>query len=513
MPAERLPMRKVREVLRLKYACGASERVIAQSIGIGRTAVAEYIRRAAVIGITWPVPAEVDDAALERKLFAPAGYNPPRSKPVPDWGRVHAELRRRGVTLALLWQEYRSLDADGYGYSRFCDLYGEWRRGVTATMRQTHAAGEKLFVDFAGDTVPVFDALTGEVRDTKIFVAVLGASNYTYAEARFSEALPDWIGAHVNALAFLGGVPRAIVCDNLKAGVTTASRYEPGVNRTYLDLAAHYGTTIMPARPRKPRDKAKVEAAVLIVQRWVLARLRDRRFFSLVELNAAIRVLVEELNGRLMRKLGASRREFFETLDRPALLPLPAETYQYAEWRRARVAPDYHVEVQRHFYSVPFRLIREVVEVRTTEATIEVFHRGVRVASHARSPVKHRHTTIPEHMPSAHRRHASWTPARLLAAADKIGPSTVALCEAIMRTRPHPEQGFRSCLGILSLARSYGPVRLEAACHRGITIGAAGYRSIASILETGLDKAFLPETAPDADPIRHGNIRGRDYFH
>lgn len=513
MPAERLPMRKVREVLRLKYACGASERVIAQSIGIGRTAVGEHIRRAAVIGITWPVPDEFDDTALERKLFAPAGYNPPRSKPLPDFGHIHAELRRRGVTLALLWEEYRSHHPDGYGYSRFCDLYGEWRRGVTATMRQTHAAGEKLFVDFAGDTVPVFDGLTGDTRDAKIFVAVLGASNYTYAEARFSEMLPDWIGVHVNALAFLGGVPKAIVCDNLKAGVTTASRYEPGVNRTYLDLAAHYGTTIMPTRPKKPRDKAKVEVAVLIVERWILARLRDRRFFSLVELNAAIRTLVGELNGRLMRKLGASRREFFDTIDRPALQPLPAEPYQYAEWRRARVAPDYHVEVQGHFYSVPSRLIRQVVEVRITQRTVEAFHRGVRVASHVRSPVKHRHTTITEHMPSAHRRYAAWTPARLLAAAEKIGPSTIALCEAIMRTKPHPEQGFRSCLGILSLARAYGPVRLEAACRRGIAIGATSYRSIASILKTGLDKAFLPDAEPEADPIRHGNIRGRGYFH
>ena len=384
MPAERLPMRKVREVLRQRYACGASERVIAQSLGIGRTAVGEYIRRAAVIGITWPVPGELDDPALERKLFAPAGYNPPQSKPLPDWAHVHAELRRRSVTLALLWQDYRRQHPDGYGYSRFCDLYGEWRRGVTATMRQAHAAGEKLFVDFAGDTMPVFDAITGEVRDTKIFVAVLGASNYTYAEARFSEGLPDWIGAHVNALAFLGGVPKAIVCDNLKAGVTTASRYEPGVNRTYQDLATHYGTTIMPTRPRKPRDKAKVEGAVLIVERWILARLRDRRFFALAELNIAIHALVDELNDRLMRKLGASRREFFKTIDRPALMSLPSQPYQYAEWRRARVAPDYHVELHGHFYSVPSRLIHQVVEVRATQATVEVFHRGVRVASHAR---------------------------------------------------------------------------------------------------------------------------------
>src|SRR5436190_16102019 len=511
MPAERLSMRKVREVLRLKYASGVSARVISRSLGVARTTVAEYIRRAAVIGITWPIAAELDDTALER-LFAPAGYNPAHAKPLPDWHRIHTELRRRGVTLALLWEEYRASEPDGYGYSRFCDLYGEWRRGITATMRQTHAAGEKLFVDFAGDTVPVFDALTGEARACKVFVAVLGASNYTYAEARFSEALPEWICAHVNTFAFLGGVPKSIVCDNLKAGVTAASRYEPAINRTYQDLASHYGTTIIPARPRKPRDKAKVEAAVLIVERWILARLRDQRFFSLTELNTAIRGLVVELNARLMRKLGASRREFFEGLDRPELLPLPSEPYEYAEWRRARVAPDYHVEVRGHFYSVPSRLIRQVVEVRVSEQAIEVFHRGVRVASHARSPVQRRHTTIPEHMPSAHRRYAFWTPARLLAAAEKIGPSTIALCEALMRAKPHPEQGFRSCLGILALARGYGPERLEAACWRGTSTGATSYRSIASILQNGLDKAFLSETAPDPDPIRHGNIRGRDYY-
>ena len=417
------------------------------------------------------------------------------------------------MTLALLWEEYRSLHADGYGYSRFCDLYGEWRRGVTATLRQTHAAGEKLFVDFAGDTVPVFDAVTGEVRDAKIFVAVLGASNYSYVEACASEALPDWIAAHVHVFTFLGGVTKAVVCDNLKAGVTVANRYEPGVNRTYQDLARHYGTTIMPTRPRKPRDKAKVEAAVLVIERWILARLRNQRFFSLVELNTAIRALVDELNERVMRKLGASRREFFETIDRPALMPLPAELYQYAEWRHARVAPDYHIELQRHFYSVPSRLIRQVVEARITQSTVEVFYRGVRVASHARSSVQHRHTTIPEHMPSAHRRYALWTPARLIAAAEKIGPSTTALCEAIMRAKPHPEQGFRSCLGILTLERAYGPVRLEAACQRGITIGAVSYRSIASILKTGLDKAFLPDATPEAAPIQHGNIRGRGYFH
>src|SRR3954470_11857363 len=500
MPAERLSMRRVREVLRLKYACGASVRTIARSVGIGHTTVGEYLRRAAVIGITWPVPAEVDDAELERRLVMAGGFCLAPTRPVPGWTHVHAELRRRGVTLLLLWEEYRAEHGNGYGYSRFCDLYIEWRRGVSATMRQTHVAGEKLFVDYAGDTVPVFDGASGEERRAHVFVAVLGASNYTYAEARWSEGLADWIGAHVNALSFVGGVPKLLVCDNLRAGVTAACRYEPGINRTYQDLAAHYQTAVLPARVRHPRDKAKVETAVLIVERFILARLRNRRFLSLGELNEAIREVQSDLNSRLMRRLGASRREFFETIDRPALLPLPAEPYAYAEWRRCRVAPDYHIEAHGHFYSVPSRLIREVVEARITDTTIEVFHAGQRVAAHPRSALKRRHTTTPEHMPSAHRRYASWTPARMLSFAAQIGPGTAALVETIMRTKPHPEQGFRACLGILQLAKTYGEVRLEAACQRGLTIGARTYGSIASILKTGLDRAF-DETVPDAAPL------------
>ena len=513
MPGERLSMRKVREVLRLKYACGASVRTIARSVGIGRTTVAEYLRRTSVIGITWPVPAEIDDAELERRLFAPAGLNKAPARAMPDWQHVHAELRRRSVTLVLLWEEYRADHADGYGYSRFCDLYIEWRRGVSATMRQTHVAGEKLFVDYAGDTVPVFDAGSGEERPAHVFVAVLGASNYTYAEARWSEGLADWIGAHVNALTFLGGVPKLLVCDNLRAGVTAACRYEPGINRTYQEMAAHYGAAVLPTRVRRPRDKAKVEVAVLIVERFILARLRNRRFLSLSELNEAIRNVLGDLNARLMRKLGASRREFFDTIDRPALLPLPTEPYTYAEWRRCRVAPDYHIEVHGHFYSVPSRLIREVVEARITDTTIEIFHTGRRVAAHPRSALKRRHTTTPEHMPSAHRRYASWTPARMLSFAAEIGPSTTALVEIIMRTKPHPEQGFRACLGILRLAKTYGAERLEAACQRGLSIGARSYGSIASILKTGLDRAFRDTAAPDVAPLLHANIRGRSYYH
>ncbi len=508
-------MRKVREVLRLRHASGASVRTIARAVGVGHTTVAEYLRRAAVIGITWPVPPELDDAALEQRLFAPPGFNTPHSRPLPDWHHVHAELRRRGVTLLLLWEEYRAAHPDGYGYSRFCDLYIDWRRGISATMRQTHVAGEKLFVDFAGDTVPVFDGLSGEARRAHVFVAVLGASNYTYAEARWSEGLADWVGAHVNALSFLGGVPRLLVCDNLRAGVTAACRYEPGINRTYQELATHYGTAVLPTRVRRPRDKAKVETAVLIVERYILARLRNRHFLSLGDLNAAIRELLGDLNARLMRKLGASRREFFETLDRPALLPLPPEPYAYAEWRRCRVAPDYHVEVQGHFYSVPSRLIREVVEARITDGTVELFHAGQRVAAHPRSALKHRHTTIPEHMPSAHRRYASWTPARIQSAAAAIGPGTAALVEIILRGKPHPEQGFRACLGILRLARTYGDARLEAACQRGLSIGARSYGSIASILRTGLDRAFhdTADAPAEAAPLLHANIRGRGYYH
>ena len=300
-------------------------------------------------------------------------------------------------------------------------------------MRQTHVAGEKLFVDYAGDTVPVFDGATGEERPAHIFVAVLGASNYTYAEARWSEGLADWIGAHVNALAFLGGAPKLLVCDNLRAGVTTACRYEPGINRTYQEMAAHYGAAVLPTRVRRPRDKAKVEVAVLIVERFILARLRNRRFLSLGELNEAIREVLGDLNARLMRKLSASRREFFDTIDRPALLPLPPDPYAYAEWRRCRVAPDYHVEVHGHFYSVPSRLIREVVEARITDTTIEVFHAGQRVAAHPRSALKRRHTTTPEHMPSAHRRYASWTPARMLSFAAQVGPGIRTSCCGLCR--------------------------------------------------------------------------------
>ena len=513
MPGQRLPMRQVREVLRLRHVCGHSGHQIAAMVGVSRYTVAEYLRRAGVVGITWPVPPELDDAALERKLFTPPFASTETLRPQPGWARIHSELRRPGVTLLLLWEEYRAGQPEGYGYSRFCELYAAWRGRLSPTMRQTHPGGERLFVDYAGQTVPVIDAATGEVRSAQIFVAALGASNFTYAEARWTQSLPDWIGCHVNAFANMGGVAHQLVCDNLKAGVTAACRYEPGISRTYQDMASHYGTAILPTRVRRPRDKAKVEVAVQVVQRWVLARLRHRRFFSLAELNGAIRELIADLNDRPMRHLGASRRALFDALDRSALLPLPAEPYVYAEWRRCRAGLDYHVEVHGNFYSVPYRLMREPIEARVTDQTVELFHRGVRVAAHLRSPRQNRHTTIPEHMPSAHRRYADWTPTRLLRDAAAVGPATIALVERILTSKPHPEQGFRACLGILRLVRGYGPERLEAACQRGMDIGARSYGSVQSILRNGLDRAYRPEPVPDELPLQHGNIRGSGYYH
>ena len=401
----------------------------------------------------------------------------------------HHEPRRPGVTLMLLWEEYQQAEPDGYDYSRWSELYRGWEGRLSPTMRQSHPAGERMFVDYAGQTVELYDGRTGEIRAAQIFVAVMGASSYTYAEASWTQTLPDWIGSHVRALAFMGGVPAQLVPDNPKVGVTRANWYEPGLTRTYLDLATHLGTAILRARARRPRDKAKVEVGVLVVERWILARLRNRRFFSLSELNQAIAELVADLNARPMRRLGVSRRDLFLELDRLALKPLPAEPYEYAEWRVRRIAPDYHVDIDGHYYSMPHRLIREQLDVRVTAHTIELFRKGERVAVHLRVASRGRHTTIAEHMPSSHRRYAEWTLERIRLDAAAIGPSTAKLTELILESRPHPEQGYRACIGILRLGRQYGVARLEAACDRGLDIGARSYGSIQSILKHGLDKA------------------------
>ena len=513
MPAKRLSMRKIKEVLRLKWAKGLSNRRIAAACGIGRPTVSEYLRRASEAGLTWPLPSDLDDTHLERCLFPPPPALPADARGIPDWASIRRELKHKSVTLFLLWQEYRQANPDGYQYSWFCEHYRAWRGKLDVVMRQDHRAGEKLFVDYAGQTVPIIDRLTGEIREAQIFVAVLGASNYTYAEATWSQGLPDWIGSHVRTFRFLGGVPELVVPDNLRSGVSKAHRYEPDANPTYQDMASHYGVAVLPARVRKPRDKAKVESGVLVVERWILAALRHRQFFSLAELNAVIRDLLEKLNARPFRKLPGSRREHFEQLDRPALQPLPAEPYVYAEWKKARVHIDYHVAIEGHYYSVPHALIKREVDVRITRNTIECFHRGNRVASHVRSHHKGRHTTDPSHMPESHRQAGEWSPERLMRWAARTGPATEKLIQTVLGSRKHPQQAYRSCLGILRLGKAYGDERLEAACRRALTLGSCRYKSIESILKHRLDEQPLEEQQELALPGTHDNIRGPAYYH
>lgn len=505
-------MRKIREALRLRYEQGRSHRQIAASLSIAHSTVREYLSRAERAGVCWPLPAEWDDAHLEAALFPPL---PPStvSRPEPDWSEVHRDLRRdKGTTLQLLWLEYKQAHPDGYQYSRFCERYNAWRSGLDVAIRQPYRAGEKAFVDYAGPAVGIVDRATGEIRPAAVFVGVLGASSYTFVDLTARRSLPDWIGSHVKMFAFFGGVPELVIPDNEKAGVKSACFYEPDLNPTYQDLAAHYGTTILPARPRSPRDKAKAEAAVQAVERWVLAPLRHHTFFSLVEARRAFAPRVAALNERGFQKMEGSRRSLFEELDRPALSPLPATPYEYAEWRRARVNIDYHIQVHHHFYSVPHTLSRQEVEARVTTRTVEIFHRGRRVAVHVRSDRKGGYTTEPGHMPAAHRAHLEWTPSRLIDWAGTVGPETAAFVERLLESRPHPEQGYRSGLGLMKLARSYPTERVEAACHRARTSGTLAYRSVKSILDRGLDR-LPPEPELELPlPREHVHLRGADYY-
>jgi transposase len=514
MPAERVSMRHVREILRLGSA-GISKHEIARRMGLAPSTVRETLKRFEVAGLFWPLPDEVTDATLEARLYKNAGTKQGHRRQLePDWAVIHRELKRKHVTLSILWDEYIERHPDGYRYSRFCDLYRSFEGKLSVTMRQAHAGGEKLFVDYAGDRAPVvIDRLTGEIREAWIFVAVLGASNFTYAEATWTQGLADWIGAHSRALEAIGGVPRLIVPDNTKTAVIKACLYEPSVNRTYAEMAAHYDTAILPTRPRRPRDKAKVEAGVLIMERWIIGRLRNRRFHSLAELNEAIRELLVRLNEeRPIRRLGVTRRELLEELDRPMLKPLPVEPYVFAEWHLRRVGIDYHVEVDSHYYSVPYRFAKDAVEVRLTARTVEVFAKGERIAAHLRSSGNGKHTTVRDHMPSSHRRYADWTIERIRRHAAAIGPSTAALCDLILEERSHPEQGFRACLGIVRLVKAFGALRVEAATTRALDIGARTYGSVRSILDNNLDR-HAPHRGPDSVSILHRNIRGRGYYH
>jgi transposase len=511
MAQERLTMRKIAEVLRLKWECGLSNRAIARSCSISHSTVAEYLRRAQEAGLSWPLPPDLGEDTLFELLFPQASPCSSRVIPCPDWSWVHTELRKKGVTLRLLWVEYREAHADGYGYSQFCALYREWAKRLKPSMRLTHKGGEKVFVDYAGQTVPIIDPHTGEVHAAQIFIGVLGASNYTYAEAHESQELPNWIGAHVRLFSFLGGVPEIVVPDNLKAGVKHPCRYEPDLNPTYQDLAEHYGTAVIPTRVRKPKDKAKVEVGVQVVERWILARVRNHTFFSLADLNQSIRELLAELNTRPMEHLGRSRRELFEALDQPALKPLPELAYEFAIWKKARVNIDYHVEFDKDYYSVSHTLVHEEVYVRATQSTVEIFFNNRRVASHRRTNLPGRHTTIPEHMPPAHQEYLEWSPERLVRWAQTIGPHTAQVVEVLLDSRKHPQQAYRSCLGLLRLGSRYGEDRLEAACCRALPSGIHSYKGVKNILDAKLDQVE-PEEPAAVVPQAHENIRGQTYY-
>jgi transposase len=505
-------MRAIREILRLRWGLGLSQREVANSVGIAQSAVSNCARRAREAGLSWPIDEDLDDAALEALLYrqlVPA--NAPRAKPDLEW--VHRELRRKGVTLQLLWQEYKAAHpSNGYQYTQFCEHYRRFRDNLDIPMRLDHRAGEKAFVDYSGDGIPIHDPRTGEVTYAELFVAVLGASDYTFATLTPSQDLRCWIDAHIRCFEFFGGVPEITVPDQTRTAVTRPCKYEPEVHETYRDFARHYDTAIIPARPRKPRDKAKAEGAVLIAQRWIVARLRDRRFFSIDPAEEAVREEVFRLNRRPFQKLRSTRRELFEKLDRPALRPLPSRRYEFAQWAHPKVNIDYHIVVDKHYYSVPYQLRGFVVDVRYTQSTVEALHKGKRVASHARSYEPCRHTTIPEHMPKAHREHLDWTPSRLIEWGRKSGEATEKLVSLILESRRHPEQGYRPCLGILRLGEQYGRDRLEAASRRAIDTGACSYRSIKSILKSGLDKVPLPRRETSRKPIEHENIRGPDYY-
>lgn len=513
MATERLPMRKIREILRLRRQQRLSVRETARALSVSVGVVSKTASRAEKAGVSWEVAEGLDDVALEERLYGRV-TGPSDDRPRPDPVHLHTELRRPGVTLELLHLEYLEQHPSGLRYTAFCDDYRKWLAKTSVTMRQLHKAGEKCFVDFSGVQPSYLDPGTGERVFVELFVAALGASNLTYAEAAASQKVEDFVGAHVRCFTYLGGVPTMLVPDGLKAAVTVSCRYEPGIQRTYAEFARHYGTAVVPARPYKARDKAKVEVAVQIAQRWILARLRNETFFSLEALNARVRVLLEELNARPMKKLGGiSRRELFERVERGALRALPSAAYECAEWIQRTVNTDYHVEVDKHWYSVPYELVHETVWARFTAGTVEILHNNGRVASHVRSRVQYKHTTDPAHMPEGHRRHAAGAEG-VLAWAATVGPMAVAMVRRLLEANPVREQGWRSARGLQRIGEKYGPVRTELACARALRFGARSYKPVANILALGRESAGVLEDEPEERiAIMHENVRGPDYYH
>jgi len=506
-------MRQLREVLRLNFESHLAPRQIGSICKVSKSTVQRYLERLNAAGLSWPLPSDLDDVSLERRLFPPPPVVSPEQRCLPDCAAIHRELKSgKNVTLQLLWEEYKQANPLGYAYSWYCELYRDWKRRLDVVMRQEHRAGEKTFVDYAGQTVPVTDPQSGEVRQAQVFVAVLGASNYTYAEATWTQNLWDWIQAHIRAFEFFDGTSYLVVPDNLKSGVNKACFYEPELNRTYGDLAIHYCVGILPARPYHPRDKAKAEVGVQVVQRWVLAALRKRQFFSLAELNEAILELVHKLNERPFRKLAGSRAELYRLIDRPALQPLPLHAFVYAEWKKARVDLDYHIELGGHYYSTPYQLVGKEVDVRSTSGAVEIFCQGKRVASHMRSSKPHVASTDAAHRPKSHQQYLEWTPTRIIAWAGKVGPFTARLVENILTSKPHPEMGYRSALGVNRLEREYGAERLEAACTRAVRLNVDSFQSVKSMLKNSLDRQPLPQLLLMPSPVTHENLRGPGYY-
>jgi transposase len=503
-------MRKIREILRLKSQ-GRSHREIARSCKVGYGTVGELLRRASKVGLSWESAQVEDEDQLERLLYPPA---PPRSeeRAGPDFSQVYLESKRPGVTLQLLWEEYREEHPKGYSYSWFCEAFQEYTGKLDVTLRQHYKAGEQMQVDWAGQTLPIRDRASGEDRAASLFVACLCASQLTYAELCWGQTQEEWIGAHVRALEYFGGVPEIVVPDNTKTAITKACRYEPEENPTYAEMAQHYGMAVIPARVRRPRDKAKVENSVQQAERRILAKLRNVTFFSLAHGNQSVRGLLEELNDRKRSDLGMSRRELFEKIEKSALRPLPAERFYLYLQKKVRVGPDYHVEFERHFYSVPYQLVKQELNLKATGQIVELFLKSKSVARHRRM-YQPGHSTISEHMPTAHREYLGWSPERLVSWSRKSGDHTGRLTEQILQSRSHPQQGYRSCLGLMSLGKKYGDDRLEAACAHALRIQNPTYKSVKSILQSGLDRRPLTEEGPSASSqLVHDNLRGAAYY-
>jgi transposase len=511
-------MRKIKEILRLRHEAGLSYRGIAQALNLGYGTVVDYLKRATLAGLGWPLPVEMDERELGRLLFPTQPRTGQRRFAEPDYAATHQELKRKGVTLQLLWQEYRQQHTDdGYSYAQFCHRYQVWLGGQQRSMRQSHRAGEKLFVDYCGPTMAVVNPDTGELRQAQIFVAVLGASNYTFACASWSQKQADWCQAHAHAFTFFGGVPEIVVPDNLKSAVRKTHRYEPDINPSYQQLATHYQTAIIPARPYKPKDKAKAEVAVQIVERWIMARLRHQSFFTLASLNQAIRGLLDDLNQRPFKKLPGTRLSQFEQLDKPALRPLPTQPYHYTEIKQARVHIDYHIEYDKHYYSVPHHMVKQTVEVQASDNTIAIYSHGQRIACHPRSNRQGAHSTCAEHMPRSHRAMQDWSPERFLNWADEIGTATQDVVQHLLQKKRHQEQNYRSILALLGLAKKYDRERLNKACARALAINSPTRHSVESILKQGLDLITLETTGSTAQEElnldHHENLRGEDYYH